>query len=79
MALEDDVNKALVVAGNKSRYQFIVMFLLCVIFYFDVFLLLGPSFYFMDPTFTCAGSDEIVDEKEACPRIDECQISKSLN
>lgn len=76
MALEDDVNKALEVAGNKGRYQFIVMFLLCVIFYFDVFLLLGPSFYFMDPTFICEGSDEIVDEKEACPRITECYISK---
>ncbi len=76
MALEDDVNKALVVAGNKGRYQFIVMFLLCVIFYFDVFLLLGPSFYFMDPTFICEGSEEVVDEKEACPRITECYISK---
>jgi hypothetical protein len=57
MSLEEDVNKALVVAGNQGRYQYVIMFLLCVIFYFDVFLFLGPSFYFMDPTFLCDGSD----------------------
>jgi len=69
MSLEQDVNRALVVAGNKGRYQFIAVFLLCVIFYFDLFLLLGNSFYFMDPTFVCDGSDDVVDEKEACPKI----------
>lgn len=57
MSLEADVGKALIVAGNRGTYQYVAMFLLCVIFYFDVFLFLGPSFYFMDPTFICDGSD----------------------
>ncbi len=78
MSLEQDVNKALVVAGNQGRYQYVVMLLLCVIFYFDVFLFLGPSFYFMDPTFICDGSDEVVDESIACSKLPECHISTSI-
>ncbi len=78
MSLEQDVNKALVVAGNQGRYQYVVMLLLCVIFYFDVFLFLGPSFYFMDPTFICDGSDEVVDESIACSELPECHISTSI-
>ena len=61
MGLEQDVNKAVVIAGNMGRYQYILMTILCLIFYFDAFLLLGPSFYLMDPTFICDGSDNIVD------------------
>jgi hypothetical protein len=49
MGFEDDVIKATAVAGNKNRYQLTLMIILCLIFYFDAFLLLGPSFYFMDP------------------------------
>jgi hypothetical protein len=41
----------------------------CIIFFFDLYLILGNSFYFMDPTFKCDESDEIVDEKIACPKI----------
>lgn len=77
MSLEQDVNRALEIAGNKSRYQYAVIVLLCVIFCFDAFLLLGPSFYFMDPTFICDGSDEVVDESIACPKLAECHISNS--
>lgn len=64
------------VAGNKGRYQYVVMGILCMIFYFDAFLVLGPSFYFMDPTFICDGSDDVVDESVACSKLAECHISK---
>jgi hypothetical protein len=47
----------------------IALTLLCIIFFFDVYLILGNSFYFMDPVFVCDGSDETVDEKEACTKI----------
>lgn len=47
----------------------ITILLCCVIFFFDLYLILGNSFYFMDPTFICDGSDDIVNEKEACPKI----------
>lgn len=57
MGYEEDVNKALVVAGNQNRYQYIMVALLCLLFYFDLFLILGPSFYMMDPNFVCDGSD----------------------
>lgn len=57
MSLEEDCNKALLIAGNKGRYQKLIMVLLCIIFYFDNFLILGPTFYLMDPTFICDGSD----------------------
>ena len=50
------------------------MTILCLIFYFDAFLVLGPSFFFMDPTFICDGSDEVVDESIACPKLAECHI-----
>lgn len=75
MGLEQEVTKAIEVAGNKGRYQFIIVALLSLIFYFDAFALQGATFYFMDPTFICDGSDEIVDELEACDRLAECHIS----
>lgn len=76
MGLEQEVTKAIEVAGNKGRYQFIIVALLSLIFYFDAFALQGATFYFMDPTFICDGSDEIVDELEACDKLAECHISK---
>lgn len=56
MSLEQELTKALNIAGTKGRYQWMILIVMCVIFYFDVLLLLGPSFYFMDPTFICEGS-----------------------
>lgn len=61
MGLEQEVNKAMEVAGNKNKYQIIVIVLLSLVFYFDAFILQGATFYFMDPTFVCDGSDDVVD------------------
>ena len=61
MGLQQQVITALEAAGNKNRYQFIVVALLALIFYFDAFMLQGATFYFMDPTFICDGSDDVVD------------------
>ena len=59
--LEKDLNKALVTAGNKDRYQFIIVSILCCIFFLNIFLIVGTSIYFMDPVFECEGSSKTVD------------------
>ena len=55
--LEKDLNRALKAAGNQDRYQYMVVSLLCVIFFLNIFLVAGSSIYYMDPVFSCAGSD----------------------
>ena len=60
--------------GNKGRYQYIVSVLLCFFFLMESYMLLGGTFYLMDPVFECKGEDDVVDEKEACERIEDCRI-----
>lgn len=40
----------------------------------DTFVLLGSSFYFMNPTFNCRGEPDVVDERIACPKLEECTV-----
>lgn len=68
--LEKDLGRALKSAGNRDRYQYIVIALLCIIFYLNIFLIVGPSIYFMDPVFRCEGSDRTFDESYACDRLE---------
>lgn len=67
--LERVLGRALKAAGNQDRYQFIVVSILCAVFFVNIFLIVGPSIYFMDPVFQCIGSDEIQDESYACSRL----------
>ena len=38
------------------------------------FLILGPSFYYMDPIFDCKSETGYVDEEVACPKLSECRL-----
>lgn len=51
--LEKELGRALKAAGNRDRYQHIIIGLLCIIFFINIFLIVGPSIYFMDPVFRC--------------------------
>ena len=70
------IEEALAHVGNKNKYQYIISVLLCACFLVESFLLLGQSFYLMDPTFNCKGEPDIVDENVACRKLDECTVSK---
>lgn len=59
--LEKELGRALKAAGNKDQYQYIVIGLLCVIFFINIFLIVGPSIYFMDPVFQCGSSKKSFD------------------
>jgi len=59
--LEKDLGRALRSAGNNNKYQYIIIGLLCIIFYLNIFLTAGPSLYFMDPVFRCSGMEGIYD------------------
>lgn len=59
--LERVLGRALKAAGNQDRYQLIVIAILCSVFFVNIFLIVGPSIYFMDPIFRCVGSEEVVD------------------
>jgi hypothetical protein len=76
--LEKELGRALKIAGNSNKYQLMVAIILCVIFFFNVFMIIGPSIYFMDPIFMCGDSDSTFDESYACQRIEECEISKQF-
>jgi hypothetical protein len=60
--LERDLSRALKAAGNYGTYQYAMIALLCCIFFLIIFLIAGPSIYFMDPVFVCEGSDKLYDE-----------------
>lgn len=59
--LEKDLNRAIATAGNKDLYQYIVVGILCCIFFLNIFLIVGTSIYFMDPVFHCANSAQTED------------------
>jgi hypothetical protein len=40
------------------------------------YLLIGPSFIFMNPLFRCKGYEGVVDESIACPILNQCIIGK---
>lgn len=55
-----DVPTALQKVGGHGRYQLFVMIFLCL-FWIDIsYMLLGPSYIFMNPTFHCSTLDGIV-------------------
>ena len=55
--LEKELARALKIAGNRDRYQFIIVSILCCTFFLNIFLIVGTSIYYMDPVFTCGNSD----------------------
>jgi hypothetical protein len=60
------VKIALNAVGDQHLYQKILVVFL---FFLEVevnFMLMAPTFIFMNPLFRCSFSDELVDESQAC-------------
>jgi hypothetical protein len=55
---------------------------MCIFWVNVAYMLLGPSYIYMNPTFRCEGEDKILDEVKACPIIeqfpDKCQLGDVL-
>lgn len=67
--------EALEKVGNQGRYQIFVLAYLCLFWLEVVYMLLGPSYIYMNPTFICQSTgDRILEEEEACPILDECRF-----
>ena len=56
------VRKVLEKIGDKGRYQWTAFFILFMINGFINFLLVGPTFIYMNPLFKCPNFDEPIDE-----------------
>lgn len=55
------------------------MIYMCL-FWVDVaYLLLGPSYIYMNPTFRCEGHADILEEKDACPIINQCTLGIAID
>lgn len=48
------------------------MIFMCIFWIDVVYMLLGPSYIYMNPTFKCNGHDKILEEQDACPILSEC-------
>ena len=68
-----NIPQALHAVGDGNRYQFYTTAFVCFKWLACTFIILGPSYLLMTPTFTC-GFDSKVSENEACPKISECTI-----
>ena len=71
------MRKSLDIVGSKNKYQAIIIVLFSVLFCFQAFPLLGPSFYYMNPIFICKGENKPTNEKYACLKLEDCHIGKS--
>ena len=74
MSLESKVRQALEKAGNEHFYQKMLLIWICLAWVIDTFLILGPSFYYMDPIFDCKSESGYVDEEVACSKLSECRL-----
>jgi hypothetical protein len=68
--IESKIKEAIEKIGNANRYQFILITYLVLCFIFATYLLVGTSYFFMNPKFICNG--ESVLEEEACKQLENC-------
>ena len=71
--MEAPVQKILEAVGDRNRYQYIAFTILFVYNGFSNLMMVGPTFIFMNPLFTCNGVENL-SEAEACPILDQCVI-----
>lgn len=55
-----DVQTALNEVGSRGRYQLFVVVFLCLLWVDICYMLLGPSYIFMNPTFICHSTGDRV-------------------
>jgi hypothetical protein len=72
--------EALELAGDNKLYQKLLIVLLSILWLSINAIMVGQSYIFIDPVFTCkqTGSEELTEE-EACPFINECTNCKDQN
>lgn len=63
------VKRVLEVIGNKNKYQYCTFLIFFFLNGFVNLIMIGPTFIFMNPLFTCTGHEEPVDESIACDII----------
>jgi len=63
------VKTALAAVGDQHTYQKILVVFLFLIAAEVNYLLMGPTFIFMNPLFDCSFADGLVDESQACDRL----------
>ena len=74
MNIENKFNLALEKAGNQHFYQKMLLIWICLAWAIDCFLVVGPSFYYMNPIFDCESENGYVDEDIACSKLSECRL-----
>jgi len=67
--MHQPVQQALQAVGDRHNYQKLLVAFLFLIAAEVEFLLLGPTFIFMNPLFKCTFTDQLVDESQACSRL----------
>lgn len=55
------VRNALELIGNKHKYQYLMTLLLFSLNYFATFIAIGGTLIFMNPSFRCSFSNDLVD------------------
>ena len=69
MSVESKLDQALEKAGNKNKYQIVLIIFMSLVWVQNSFLVLGPAFYYMDPIFNCTSEETLVDEEIACGKL----------
>jgi|JI6StandDraft_1071083.scaffolds.fasta_scaffold40596_2 hypothetical protein len=68
-----DIKGALRLVGDSNGYQVYTIAFVCFKWMIVAFMIFGPSYMLMVPTFNC-GEQTKVSEEDACKRIHECTI-----
>jgi hypothetical protein len=70
------VETAIAKLDAVGLYQKLMVAYLFLISGFINCMLMGPTLTFMNPLFSCTFAPDLVDESQACPRIEECFVSR---
>jgi len=68
------LHKAIELVSQSNKYQKMMLVVFILIYLELGLILLGSSFIFMNPTFSCPGMTD-PSEDEACSIIKQCKIS----
>lgn len=63
--------------GHTNGYQVYTIAFVCFKWMIVAFMIFGPSYMLMVPTFTC-GTQTKVTEEDACSRISQCTIDNGF-
>ncbi len=73
-----NITEALERVGSAHYYHKTVLAFLCVFAIVFTYILIGPSYVFIYPSFTCTSTGlRVLQEEEACPIIHECIMGRA--